>query len=77
MSENQSNEMLMLMKELVDKVKALEQTVYNKDNMLMKSGFVVSSSPRPAIIRNATPSSETIAKMDWDDIHKIVERIQG
>jgi len=77
MSENQSNEMLMLMKELVDKVKALEQTVYNKDNMLMKSGFVVSSTPRPAIINNATPSSETIAKMDWDDIHKIVERIQG
>jgi hypothetical protein len=30
----ENNEVLMLMKELVDRVKALEQQVYDKDNLL-------------------------------------------
>jgi len=74
---SEQNEMLMLMKELVDKVKALEDTVYRQDNLLMKSGFVVSSSPKPAMVNGSAPTSDVISKMDWDDIHKIVERIEG
>ena len=35
MSE-ENNEMLLLMKELVEKVKNLERAVYNDDNLLMK-----------------------------------------
>tara|TARA_R100000458_G_C8011825_1_gene75475 strand:+ start:242 stop:475 length:234 start_codon:yes stop_codon:yes gene_type:complete len=76
MSEEQ-NEMLVLLKELVDKVKNLEQAVYNKDNLLMKSGFVVVDSPTPAMSNSSEdmPSGDIIAKMDWEDIHKIVENM--
>ena len=38
MSEESNDQMLLLMKELVAKVKSLEEAVYNKDNLLMKSG---------------------------------------
>jgi len=76
MSEEQ-NEMLVLLKELVDKVKNLEQAVYNKDNLLMKSGFVVADSPTPSMGSNDDmPSGDVIAKMDWEDIHKIVETME-
>ena len=73
----EENEMLMLLKELVDKVKALEETVYNQDNILMKSGYVSVSSPKPSMGNNTTPTSDVISKMEWDDIHKIVETIEG
>ena len=75
MSEEE-NEMVMLLKELVNKVKSLEEAVYNKDNLLMKSGYVVVDSPTPHIT-NDTPntSGESIAKMDWDDIHNIANRM--
>ena len=72
--KEEKDEMLLLMKELVNKVNALEQAVYNKDNLLMKSGFVVADSPTPSMGSNDDmPSGEVIAKMDWEDIHKIVE----
>lgn len=76
MSEETEDQMLLLMKELVAKVKSLEEAVYNKDNLLMKSGYVVVDSPTPAM--NTTgeiPNSEMIAKMDWEDIHNIVENM--
>jgi len=70
------NEMILLLKELVDKVKNLEQAVYNKDNLLMKSGFVVADSPIPHLTNNKTVSSgDAIAKMDWDDIHKMANNL--
>ena len=75
MSEEE-NEMVMLLKELVNKVKSLEEAVYNKDNLLMKSGFVVADSPTPHITNDApNTSGDTIAKMDWDDIHNIANRM--
>jgi len=76
--ENNENEMLLLLKELVEKVKTLEQTVYNKDNMLMKSGFVVVDSPSPIIESNSgMPDGDTIAKMDWKEIGSMIQRIEG
>ena len=70
------NEMILLLKELVDKVKNLEQAVYNKDNLLMKSGFVVAESPTPHMTNNTTVSSGySIAKMEWDDIHKMANNL--
>jgi len=77
MSEENENEMLMLLKELVDKVKNLEQAVYNKDNLLMKSGYVVVDSPTPSMTTNTAVTGDTIAKMDWSQIHKIVETMEG
>lgn len=71
----ENNEVLMLMKELVDRVKALEQQVYDKDNLLMKSGMVVVDSPRPNMGVSAAPTTESVSNMSWDDIHKMVENI--
>ncbi len=67
----------MLLKELVDKVKALEGAVYNKDNMLMKSGFVVVDSPTPSMSNDVTPTGDTIRNMEWDEINKLVSKIEG
>ena len=77
MSE-ENNEMLMLLKELVNKIKNLEDAVYNKDNLLMKSGYVVADSPRPSMQTNSSQlTGDKIAKMDWSDIHNIIETIEG
>lgn len=79
MSEKTSeNEMLLLMKELVDKVKKLETAVYNKDNILMKSGYVVTESPTPMMNTDgAGVDSDNIAKMEWSEINEMVSRIEG
>ena len=46
--ENSINEdMLEIIKALTAKVEALEKTIYAKDSLLMKAGFVVSNSPTP------------------------------
>ena len=72
----EDNDMMLLLKELVNKVKNLEEAVYHKDNLLMKSGMVVVDSPTPAMAQGGElPTGDTIAKMDWDDIHNMVERM--
>ena len=75
MSEEQDNEMMLLLKDLVSKVKPLEEAVYNKDNLLMKSGYVVVESPTPSMSVDNAVTGDTIAKMDWSEIHKIVDNI--
>ena len=73
--EEENSEMLLLMKELVDRVKSLEEQVCNKDNVLMKAGLVVHETPTPAMSNNmTTPTGETIGTMSWEDIHKMVEK---
>ena len=75
---DENNEMLLLLKELVGKVKSLEEVVYQKDNLLMKSGLVVVDSPRPAMNNEQSGmSGDTIAKMDWSEINQIIETIEG
>jgi|TARA_R110002051_G_scaffold180687_1_gene250109 hypothetical protein len=81
----EDNELHMLLKELVDRVKILEvenaslkQTVYNADNVLMKSGLVKINSPVPILkTKTGIPDGETIAKMDWEQIDDLVHKIQG
>ena len=70
--EEEENEMLLLMKELVNKVNALEQAVYNKDNILMKSGYVVRETPTPAIGNTQVPDG---GQMSWDEIRKMTEKM--
>ena len=41
------------------------------------SGYVKVDSPKPAIGNNTAPTGDIISKMEWDDIHKIVEQIGG
>ena len=72
---SEENEMMLLLKELVNKVKELEKAVYDKDNILMKSGYVVVDSPSPTMGNTTTPTGDTIAKMSWDDIHNMVEKV--
>tara|TARA_B100001094_G_C18068867_1_gene738926 strand:+ start:116 stop:340 length:225 start_codon:yes stop_codon:yes gene_type:complete len=73
---SEGNEMMMLLKELVDKVKQLEKAVYDKDNLLMKSGYVVVDTPTPSMSSNGVPMGDNISKMSWDDIHKMVENVR-
>tara|TARA_R100000458_G_C8259707_1_gene235333 strand:+ start:659 stop:904 length:246 start_codon:yes stop_codon:yes gene_type:complete len=80
MSEENKEEniMLELMKELVEKVKGLENTVYNQSNMLMKSGVVMRDSPTPALQGpNELPDMNDIQKMSWKDIDKLVQGLGG
>ena len=74
MSE-EKDEMVSLLKTLGDKVKALEQTVYHQDNLLMKSGYVVVETPTPSI-NKSMDASAMVGDMKWDDIHKIVGDMQ-
>ena len=76
MSEEE-NEMLLLMKELVNKVMKLEQAVYDKDNLLMKSGYVVVNTPSPSMNTTEDVESDKIAKMEWAEISEMVSRIEG
>jgi len=69
---SEDNEMLMLLKELVNKVKHLEEAVYHKDNLLMKSGLVVVESPSPMMENNNTIKKS----MAWEDIHELVTTME-
>jgi len=72
--KEEENEMLLLMKELVNKVNALEQAVYNKDNLLMKSGYVVRETPTPSMSAVEVPDG---GQMSWDEIRKMTEKMEG
>lgn len=74
---NINDEMMMLLKALVKKVNELETAVYNKDNLLMKSGWTTVESPSPKISNLDMPSADNIAKMEWEDINKIVSNMEA
>ena len=71
MSETEE-EMLGVLKALVERIQSLEKTVYHQDNLLMKSGFVVAQSPTPSMTNSVMPTGDTIHKMSWDDIEKFI-----
>lgn len=81
MSEEKSinEELLAIIKALTDKVETLEKAVYNKENLLMKSGFVVANSPTPAMVGVVgidNKSVENVGTMEWSDIHKMVSNLE-
>jgi hypothetical protein len=71
MSEQEDT--LAILKELVSRIKELETAVYNKDNLLMKSGFVTVNAPIPASHHSDVLDSSAIHKMSWADIDKAVQ----
>jgi hypothetical protein len=76
MSEN--NDLELLLKELVDRVKSLEAMVYSSDNILMKSGLVRAETQVPSVQSgNPLPDADTIAKMDWSELDNMVKKING
>lgn len=79
MSEENSinQEMLEIIKALSAKIESLERTVYNQDNILMKSGFVVAETPTPTIDNLGATSTVNVDSMEWSEIHKMVERAGG
>ena len=76
---NDKDETLEILKLLVSKIQKLEETVYDKENVLMKAGFVVANTPVPKMDMGAGvfPDSDQIAKMSWDEINKLVSRMEG
>jgi len=75
---SEQSELLLLLKELVNKVENLEKAVYDKDNLLMKSGLVVVNTPTPSMsVGESAIESDNIAKMEWNDINEMVSRIEG
>jgi hypothetical protein len=79
MSEEKTinQEMLEIIKALSEKIETLERAVYNKDNLLMKSGFVVAETPTPMIDSIGASVGVDVNSMDWSDIHKMVEKVGG
>ena len=78
--ENSINEdMLEIIKALTAKVEALEKTIYAKDSLLMKAGFVVSNSPTPvmeSVIWGDSVLGKNVGDMEWSDIHKMVKGME-
>lgn len=74
-----NEEMLEIVKALTEKVEALEKTIYAKDSLLMKAGYVVTDSPSPVVTSTigGESSINNVANMDWSDIHKMVEKAGG
>ena len=72
-------EVVDLLKELVGRLQSLERTVYDNDNLLMKSGLVRVNTPTPGISHNSSDGleSDAIAKMDWSEINNLVTKIEG
>tara|TARA_R110002020_G_scaffold95223_3_gene228562 strand:- start:39 stop:287 length:249 start_codon:yes stop_codon:yes gene_type:complete len=77
--EETKNETLEILKLLVEKVSKLEETVFNDENLLMKSGFVKAETPRPKmeVVSGGMPTADSIAKMSWDDINAMVSKLEG
>jgi hypothetical protein len=78
MSETEEKEeMLMILKTLVDKINRLESAVFNDDNLLMKSGYVVVETPTPIMAASNDTDVDKIAKMEWSEISAMVSKIEG
>lgn len=79
MSEEKTinEEMFEIIKALSAKIESLEKAVYNKDNLLMKSGFVVAETPTPMIDSMGASVNMDGGEMNWSDIHKMVEKAGG
>mgnify|MGYP003117683729 FL=1 len=74
---NEENEVIEILKVLVEKIKTLEETVYNDDNILMKSGYVKMNTPRPSVAVSNDGLPEDISKMSWNELNEMVKKIEG
>jgi len=73
-----SEELTLLLKELVERIKVLEANVFDSDNILLKAGLVKVEGQKPSIqTASRVPSADTIAKMDWSEIDELVVRMSG
>ena len=75
----ENDELTDLLKALVDRVKRLEKTVFNADNVLLKAGLIKVEGPKPSINGRSSdvPDQEALAKMDWTQIDELVVKLSG
>ncbi len=72
-----NEDVLEILKALTAKIEHLEKAVYNDDNLLMKSGFVVIDSPTPSMNVQKSSGVPDVANMEWEEIHSVVKRLAG
>ena len=71
-------ELTLLLKELVERVRTLETTVYSADNILLKAGLVKVEGNKPSIhTAGRMPTADSIAKMEWSEIDELVVKLSG
>ena len=72
-----NEDVLEILKALTAKIELLERAVYNDENLLMKSGFVVVNSPTPSMNVQKSSGVPDVANMEWEEIHSVVKRLAG
>ena len=72
-----NEDVLEILKALTAKIELLERAVYNDENLLMKSGFVVVDSPTPSMNVQKSSGVPDVASMEWEEIHNVVKRLAG
>ncbi len=74
---NMNEDLLEILKALTSKIEQLEKAVYNDDNLLMKSGYVVVESPSPGMNIEKSAGVPDVANMEWSEIHSVVKKLSG
>jgi|TARA_R100000482_G_C5040977_1_gene108355 hypothetical protein len=73
-----NEDLLEILKALTSKIEQLEKAVYNDDNLLMKSGYVVVDSPTPSMnIQKSSSAIGDVSNMEWSEIHDVVKKLAG
>ena len=73
-----NEDLLEILKALTSKIEQLERAVYNDDNLLMKSGYVVVDSPTPSMnIQKSSAGIGDVSNMEWSEIHEVVKKLAG
>jgi len=73
-----NEDLLEILKALTSKIEQLEKAVYNDDNLLMKSGYVVVDSPTPSMnIQKSSSGIGDVSNMEWSEIHNVVKKLSG
>jgi len=72
-----NEDVLEILKALTAKIEMLEKAVYNDDNLLMKSGYVVIDSPTPSMTVQKSSGVPDVSSMEWEEIHSVVKRLAG
>ena len=79
MTDEINKEILEILLKMKEQITNLEYTVYNNDNLLMKTGLVKAVTPAPKVNQNTSgmPDSDMINKMDWDQLNNLAAKITG
>jgi hypothetical protein len=78
MAEEINEEILSILQKMAERLEDLEKIVFNEENILMKSGLVVTKTPTPTVaLGSGLPDRNEIHKMKWDELDKLAKRMTG